>query len=100
LYEHALNTDMLLVSKTLVILDSDGEISVDDIDPFAADALAASSCLGDPQDLRPLPLSGIPGWHRLPQDAAFYRDQPCFRPVREGRRYPVPLQSRARASTQ
>lgn len=99
LYEHALNPAMLLVSKTLVILDEDGELGADDIDRIdidrrVADAIAAHACLGDPQELRPLPMSGIPGWHPQIQDAAFYRDQPCFRPLRAGRRYPPPLPAR------
>ena len=91
LYEHALNLDMLLVSKTLVIVDSGGELAAEGIDRFVAGAIAAGNCLGDPQDLRPLPISGIPGWHHRVQDAGFYREQPCFRPVRAGRRYPSPL---------
>ena len=66
-------------------------IADDGIDEWIAAAIAAGRCLGDPQELRPLPLSGIPGWHRQAQDAGFYRDQPCFRPVRAGRIYPGPL---------
>ncbi len=91
LFEHALNPDMLLVSKTLVIADGGDNIGHDSIDRRIAAAIAAGHCLGDPQELRPLPLSGIPGWHRQAQDAGFYRDQPCFRPVRAGRIYPGPL---------
>jgi len=98
LYEHALNPAMLLVSKTLVILDEDSALGVDDIDRHVADAIADGACLGDPQELRPLPMSGIPGWHRQTQDAAFYRDQPCFRPLRAGRRYPPPLRARGLAT--
>lgn len=46
--------------------------------------------LADPQELRPLPLAGIPGWHDpLPSDV-FVREAPCFRPLRAGRRYPAP----------
>jgi hypothetical protein len=93
LYEHALNLDMLLVSKTLVIVDKTGELAAGGVDRFVADAISAGHCLGDPQDLRPLPISGIPGWHHLTQDVGFYREQPCFRPVRAGRRYPPPLQA-------
>ena len=91
LFEHALNPAMLLVSKTLVIVDGKHDPGEDGIDERVAAAIAAGRCLGDPQELRPLPLSGIPGWHRQVQDAGFYRDQPCFRPVRAGRIYPVPL---------
>lgn len=94
LFEHALDPHMLLVSKTLVILDEDGLVDSADIDQRVADAIADGACLGDPQDLRPLPLAGIPGWHRDRQDADFYLQQPCFRPLRAGRRYPEPLRSR------
>jgi hypothetical protein len=93
LFEHALNPDMLLVSKTLVLLDEEGLLGEEDIDHRIAEAIAARTCLGDPQDLRPLPMSGIPGWHRAIQDANFYREQACFRPLRAGRRYPAPLQA-------
>ena len=91
LLEHALNPDMLLVSKTLVMVDELAGIDQQCIDRQIAAAIAAGACLGDPQELRPLPLSGIPGWHREPQDAEFYRNKPCFRPIRPGRCYPAPL---------
>lgn len=91
LYEHALNPDMLLVSKTLVLLD-DGRGSADAlIDRRVADAIGEGRCLDNPQQLRPLPMPGIPGWHRRAQDAAFYGELPCFRPARAGRTYPAPL---------
>jgi hypothetical protein len=98
LYEHALNPDMLLVSKTVVVDDPQNRIAGHDIDGLVSDAITAGMCLGDPQQLRPLPLSGIPGWSSELQDAAFYRDQPCFRPLRTGRRYPLPLNARINAS--
>lgn len=53
-----------------------------------ATGIADGELLDDPQELRPLPLSGIRGWHPLTEDEAFYRDAPCFRPLREGRTYP------------
>lgn len=84
LFEHALNPGMLLVSKTVVVSGDASEVQV-------ADAIAAGQCLQDPQDLRPLPMAGIPGWHARQQDAAFFRELPCFRPLRAGRRYPAPL---------
>ncbi|MCB1555409.1 MAG: DUF3025 domain-containing protein [Xanthomonadales bacterium] len=46
--------------------------------------------LNDPQELRPLPLMGLPGWHPRAGDPAFYADAECFQPVRAGRRYPSP----------
>ena len=89
LLEHALCPDMFLVAKVLVFLDeNNGNF---DADARAAAAIEANACLNDPQELRPLPLSGIPGWHQSCQDAAFYQNAPCFRPLRAGRRYPPPL---------
>ena len=91
LYEHALNPDMLLVSKTLVLIE-DGQGSADAvIDRRVAAAIGDGRCLDNPQQLRPLPMPGIPGWHRRVQDAAFYGELPCFRPARAGRTYPAPL---------
>jgi hypothetical protein len=45
--------------------------------------------LADPQELRPLPLAGIPGWHDPAETASFVAQAPCFRPLRAGRRYPT-----------
>lgn len=91
LFEHALNPDMLLVAKTVLVSDPDRKVDRNAVDARVAAAIHAGRCLGDPQELRPLPMSGIPGWHRDIQDAVFYRDLPCFRPLRLGRRYPAPL---------
>ncbi|HUD43420.1 MAG TPA: DUF3025 domain-containing protein [Dokdonella sp.] len=62
-------------------------------EPEAALAQAIAECrlLADPQELRPLPLAGIPGWHLRPPPEAFYRTEACFRPLRPGRRYPPPF---------
>ena len=56
-----------------------------------AQAIHEGVLLLDPQHSRPLPLVGIPGWHAEGASPAFYRDAPCFRPLRAGRRYPPPL---------
>jgi hypothetical protein len=80
---------MLLVGKCIVLVAKDGS-SAERIDQQVADAIESRQCLLDPQDLRPLPLAGIPGWHHESQDADFYRRQPCFRPLRPGRVYPPP----------
>jgi len=56
-----------------------------------AAAIAQSALLTDPQELRPLPLAGIPGWHDGNEDVSFYAETPCFRARREGRRYPPAL---------
>ncbi|MFT3807191.1 DUF3025 domain-containing protein [Arenimonas sp.] len=91
LLDHALAPGLYPVAKALVFFD-DGCASHDfDVDGRVASAIMAGECLNDPQELRPLPLSGIPGWHRDLQDSAFYRERPCFRPLRAGRTYPSPL---------
>jgi len=56
-----------------------------------AEAIGDGRLLTDPQQPRPLPLVGIPGWHAAGDSEDFYRDAPCFRPLREGRRYPPPF---------
>jgi hypothetical protein len=92
LLEHALHRDALLVGKALVLM-ADAADSIDA--PAAARAIAAhvenATLLTDPQELRPLPLSGLPGWHRAGDDERFFREAACFRPLREGRRYPAPM---------
>lgn len=99
LLEHALRPQQLLVAKGLVLnAEADfvaalarGEAAaVRDLDAAAAARIAAGDWLGDPQDLRPLPLSGIPGWHPGQAAETFLHAAPCFRPLRAGRRYPPP----------
>jgi hypothetical protein len=93
LLEHLLRPRLTLVAKALVL-------RIEDVgDPSAlrsamlraAEAIAAGTALTDPQQLCPLPISGIPGWHAENGDVAFYRAAPCFRPKPKGRRYPAPL---------
>ena len=57
-----------------------------------ARAIRDGALLVDPQQPRPLPLVGIPGWHVDGASPTFYRDAPCFRPLRPGRRYPPPFE--------
>ncbi len=59
-------------------------------------AISKGELLTDPQQLRPLPLAGLPGWH-ADGDARDFFDLPCFRPVRPGRVYEPPFVPRARA---
>jgi hypothetical protein len=61
------------------------------VEALLAAAIRESRLLVDPQEMRPLPLAGIPGWHPSNEEEAFFRDAPCFRPLRAGRRYPAPL---------
>ncbi len=87
LLEHALTPNKLMTAKCLVWQGD--PTGFDPIDATAA-AIAEACWLTDPQELRPLPVSGIPGWHPN-QDADFYDGAACFRPVRAGRCYPSPL---------
>lgn len=85
LLEHALTPDKLLVGKALVVM-GDGDAVA-----RCAEAIASGAILNDPQELRPLPVSGVPGWHERTTDEAFYAEAPCFQPLRVGRVYPEPL---------
>jgi Protein of unknown function (DUF3025) len=100
LLEHALKPGQLLVGKALVVMVPErGNVEGDSSDSSSAAgrsiaelaaAIRRGELLNDPQELRPLPLSGIPGWHPDSTVEAFYRDAPCFCPLRMGRRYPNP----------
>lgn len=85
LMEQMLVPGRLLVGKCLVVLG-------DPVDSVArvVDSIVAGTSLVTPTELRPLPLSGIPGWH-AGQGEAFYKQADYFRPLREGRVYPRPL---------
>lgn len=103
LLEHALTPGQLITAKCVAVLDIAGASGRDerrvDARPRAvqraslavAEAAARGALFVDPQELRPLPLSGIPGWHAGTDGEAFYRDAECFRPLRPGRVYPAPL---------
>ena len=105
LLEHALKPGQLLVGKALVVaMRQSGEVeSVIENMASAIGALAAvirnGKALNDPQEMRPLPLSGIPGWHDDNADETFYSSAPCFCAVREGRRYPPALRLVSRPSS-
>ena len=90
LHEHALNPGIALVAKALVI-ESTEAMALDAMDARLAEAIDTGRCLQDPQELRPIPLSGIPGWHAGQTQADFYRRTPCFRPKRPDKTYPEPL---------
>lgn len=91
LLEHALKPAQLLVSKTIAVIAAQNA----NVEDAAIDAVAAAirrgELLNDPQELRPLPLSGIPGWHADNSAEHFYREAPCFRPLRAGRSYIQPI---------
>ena len=87
LLEHALTPDKLLVGKALVFLAGAGGGNAAAV---CADAIAAGKLLRDPLELRPLPLSGLPGWHPDNGNEAFHLCAACYQPRREGREYPQP----------
>lgn len=104
LLEHALSDQLLATAKCLAVLAPpesalqpserrlDARVSFDAtaaIDLVAAD-IARGRLLQDPQQLRPLPLAGVPGWDARNASSAFHREAECFRPLREGRVYPPP----------
>lgn len=102
LVEHVWNGHDLPVAKALVVQVKPDALAVRRPDASAilaqwpqaeariAEAIVAGELLADPQELRPLPLAGIPGWHVDNERSEFLRATPCFRPLRAGRRYPPP----------
>lgn len=89
LLEHALTPGKLLVGKALVVA-ADAATAWESIIAGLAERVASGELLRDPLELRPLPLSGIPGWHPDNGDEGFHRSTPCYQPRREGRGYPPP----------
>lgn len=89
LLEHALTPDMLLVGKALVGLSPEAEAGPATA-AFTA-AIADGRCLRDPLELRPLPLSGLPGWHAGNEVERFHREAACYQPRRPDRHYPAAL---------
>ena len=90
LLEHALTPERLLVGKALVVALPRAAPLDAAIDACTA-AIGDGHSLRDPLELRPLPLSGIPGWHPDGEVEAFHRTAPCYQPLRTGRIYPEPL---------
>lgn len=88
LLEHMLVPGQYATAKAIAVVS---RAPLRDVLDALTERIASGDVLDDPQALRPLPLSGIAGWHASTDDEAFYREAPCFRPLREGRRYPSPL---------
>lgn len=88
LLELALNPAKLLVGKALVFRSADAGLS--DIGIYCAQAIACGNLLNDPLELRPLPLSGLPGWHDGNREEEFHRTTECYQAKRMGREYPAP----------
>lgn len=88
LLELALDPTKLLVGKALVFQSADADAF--DIRARCAAAISVGNLLNDPLELRPLPLSGLPGWHEHNDEEAFHRDTACYQAKRAGRQYPGP----------
>ncbi len=77
LLEHLLVARDDLVAKCVVAIGA-----------AAAERIGASieggALLTDPAEARPLPLCGIPGWHRDNAEPRFYVERACFAPARSG----------------
>lgn len=91
LYEHGLVEGKLVVGKALAVIDPTPRASAPEVASRIAEAIENKTALTDPQQLRPLPLMGLPGWHPRSQEPEFLREADCFRPLREGRVYPAPF---------
>jgi hypothetical protein len=94
LLEHALDPGRLLCAKAIAVLDPAPADALAGVLAGIAADIAAGQLLGDPQQLRPLPLPGLPGWHPRSADPGFLREAECFQPLRPGRCYPPPWQPR------
>lgn len=91
LLEHALKPDQLVVGKAIVVFDESNIGSTEHVIERVSSGISDRTLLLDPQELRPLPLSGIPGWHPANESETFYAVADCFRPLRAGRSYPSPV---------
>ncbi len=92
--EHFLQAQQLITAKCLVIeaaAAAPSQAQSADLMQALAMHIERAQCLNDPQDLRPLPLSGVPGWHPSGTERAFFETADCFRPLRAGRVYPAPM---------
>ncbi|WP_114238372.1 DUF3025 domain-containing protein [Dyella sp. C9] len=87
LLEHALTPGKLLVGKALVFV---GQGTAEQALAACAEGIAEGRLLRDPLELRPFPLSGLPGWYPGNEHETFHRQTPCYQPRREGRSYPRP----------
>jgi hypothetical protein len=91
LLEHALKPEQLVVGKAIAVFDDSNSVATEHVLERVASGIRDRTLLLDPQEMRPLPLSGIPKWHPANEFEAFYETADCFRSLRSGRRYPAPM---------
>ena len=89
LLELALTPGKLPVGKALVFQSASADAA--SVAQRCAEAIRDGRLLNDPQELRPLPLAGIPGWHQDNASETFHLTTPCYQPRRAGRQYPAAL---------
>jgi hypothetical protein len=89
LLEQALTPEQLLVGKALVFQSTDS-LDMAGVRARYAELIATGQLLHDPLELRPLPLSGLPGWNAANVEEAFHCETVCYQPKRVGRLYPLP----------
>ena len=90
LLEQALTPEQLLVGKALVFQPA-GAVDMTGVRARCAELVVTDQLLHDPLELRPLPLSGLPGWNAANVEEAFHRGTVCYQPRRVGRSYPPPF---------
>lgn len=101
LLEHTAQRDLLPMGRCIVVrVDADAIAARSDkcgviatwpeYESQIAEGIEGGKLLTDPQQLRPLPLAGLPGWHSDGHANNLF-DLPCFRPVRPGRVYDAPF---------
>jgi len=90
LFDHLLTPRATPVAKCVVVVD-ENQTEPSMLINQLAQQIIAGELLRDPQELRPLPLAALNGWHPDNRDASFYITAPTFRPLRPGRQYPPAL---------
>lgn len=87
-YEQALEPYLGMVAKTIFVsvdpafIAGSIEAQLERADDLVARHFADRTRFASPKSMSPMPVLGVPGWHRGPQDEAFYGNRTYFRPKR------------------
>jgi hypothetical protein len=90
LLDHLLTPRATPTAKCVVVLD-ENQTEHSGLINYLAQQIIAGELMRDPQELRPLPLAALHGWHPDNREVSFYTTAPTFRPLRPGRHYPSAL---------